>query len=577
MNHKRQNFLEGAIVLTTATLVVKVIGALFKIPLANILGGVGMSYFVSAYDIFTPIYSLTVTGLSVAVSRVVSEAAVSGGRDTLGHVLGAARRIFLLLGVLGSLLLALFARGFSSLINNPGSAAAIYAIVPAIFFSCVTAAYRGYCQGLSNMVPTAKSQVLEAVVKLTAGTALSFGVTRYLQQTFLATGEVLGHAAATPAQANLWIFQYSAAAAILGVTLSTAAGALYMHLYFKASGGKVIRPTQRRDRLQQRDIGRRLLSIAIPISLATLVVNLTSIIDLMSVMNCLKGAITRDSAAILSMYSGLIPPEVTLDVLPEYLYGSYSGLAFSLFNLIPSITAALGISAIPSVTASYLSGSRERLNETVGSILRITLMVALPAGLGLSVLSGPILTLLYPARTMEAAIITPVLRVMGISSILVAVTTPINSILQAIGRERLPLLALSMGAVVKLGTNFFLVSQPQINIQGVPYGTLFCYGLIILISSAVLIFGAGIRLPLFSIFVKPLFCAGLCAATAHYAYGFLFASHGNTLRVLVAIAAAALVYVLALLLTGTITKADAEMLPGGKKIVKTLEKMRFIR
>lgn len=577
MNHRRQSFLEGAIVLTTATLAVKVIGALFKIPLANILGGVGMSYFGSAYDIFNPIYSLTVTGLSIAVSRVVSEATVSGGRDTLGHVLGAARRLFFTLGVLGAVLLALVSRGFAGLINNPGSATAIYAIVPAIFFSCMTASYRGYYQGLSNMLPTAKSQVLEAVVKLVTGTALAFGVTRYLQNIYLRTGEVLGHAAQTPGEANLWIFQYSAAAAVLGVTISTAVGALYMAVYFRTHGGRVIRPERRSDRQQQKEIGRRLLSIAIPISLATLVVNLTSLIDLMSVMNCLRQAILQDADTLLTMYRGLIPPEVSLDVLPEYLYGSYSGLAFSLFNLIPSITAALGVSAIPAVTGAYVSGNRAQLNQTVGSILRITLIVALPAGLGLSVLSGPILNLLFPARAMEAAIIAPVLRVMGISAILVAVTTPINSILQAIGRERLPLLALSVGAVVKLVTNFSLVSHPEINIQGVPYGSLLCYAIIILISSAVLALGSGIRLPLFSTLIKPLFCAGLSAMAAYAVYSPVANRLGNTLGVGSAIGAAGLVYLLALILTKTITETDIEMLPVGEKIRKTLEKKRLIR
>lgn len=576
MEQKRQTFLEGALVLTAATLVVKVIGALFKIPLANILGGVGMSYFTSAYDIFAPLYSLAVSGLGVAVSRVVSEAVVSGGQATLGHVLGASRKLFLVLGFSGSVLLAVCSGGFSRLINNPGASVAIYAIVPAIFFSCVTAIYRGYYQGMSNMIPTARSRVLEAVVKLCAGTALSFGVTRYLQQRYLQTGMVMGIAAATPAEANLTIFQYSAAAAILGVTLSTAAGAWFMRRYFRLHGGTITRPTQRKERTLQRDIARRLLKIAIPISLATLVVNLTSLIDLMSVMNCLKSAIARDSQTILEMYRGLIPEAITTDILPEYLYGSYSGLAFSLFNLIPAITADLGISAIPVVTRSWISGNREQLSETISSILRITLMVALPAGLGISVLAGPILHFLYPARVMEATIITPVLRVMGISSILVAVTTPINSILQAIGRERIPLFALSLGAMVKLVTNFFFVSQPQLNIQGVPFGSLFCYGLIILISTISLARAGRVRLGIFTTFLKPLFCAVLSAGSAYCAYYLIFASYGNTLRLLGAVAFAVGIYLFMLLLTKTITKTDAQMLPGGEKIVKTLEKLHAI-
>ncbi|MEG0853448.1 MAG: oligosaccharide flippase family protein, partial [Angelakisella sp.] len=107
-----QTFLEGAVILTTATMIVKVIGALFKIPLANILGGVGMSYFVTAYDIFTPIYSLVVTGLGIAVSRMVSEYAAKGNRAGVESVLRASRRIFLTLGFLGAGILLAAAPAF---------------------------------------------------------------------------------------------------------------------------------------------------------------------------------------------------------------------------------------------------------------------------------------------------------------------------------------------------------------------------------------------------------------------------------------------------------------------------------
>ena len=116
--------------------------------------------------------------------------------------------------------------------------------------------------------------------------------------------------------------------------------------------------------------------------------------------------------------------------------------------LAPAITAALGVSALPAVTRAYAGGQDHRMEETVNSVLRIALMAALPAGLGLFALAGPILRFLYPARLMEAAIITPVLRVMGISTILVAVTTPINSVLQATGREKLTLGMMLAGAGV---------------------------------------------------------------------------------------------------------------------------------
>ncbi len=574
MRRRDQSFLEGAVVLTLSTLTVKVIGALFKIPLANILGGVGMSYFVSAYDIFTPIYSLTVTGLGVAASRLVSERAACAGPEGGEQVLRASRRLFLLLGLMGMGLLFLFARPFSRAINNPGAFLAICAIAPAVVFSCVSATYRGYFQGMTNMVPTAGSQVLESLTRLLAGTVLSYGTTLLLRERYLDTGEVLGRSFATLGEANLFIFRFSAAAAILGVTASTLVGAVYIRgRYRREAGG---RGPRRRQGSAAPGLAWELLRIAVPISLSTLVINLTSVIDLMSVMNCLKTAIVRDGAAIRLMYDGLIPAAVTDDLLPEYLYGSYSGLAFSLFNLAPAITAALGVSALPAVTRAYAGGQDHRMEETVNSVLRIALMAALPAGLGLFALAGPILRFLYPARLMEAAIITPVLRVMGISTILVAVTTPINSVLQATGREKLTLGMMLAGAGVKLATNFRLVSRPELNIQGVPYGSLLCYGLIVVVSLLCLRVVVGVRLHFVQVFCKPFFCAALCAGGAYSGYTLLFYRASPSLRLLMAIALGGGIYLFALLLTGAVLKSDLEMLHINEKIRKALAKLRLI-
>jgi len=178
---------------------------------------------------------------------------------------------------------------------------------------------------------------------------------------------------------------------------------------------------------------------------------------------------------------------------------------------------------------------------------------------------------------MEAAIITPVLRVMGVSTILVAAATPVNSVLQATGHEKLTLGVMLAGAAVKLATNWRLVSRPELNIQGVPYGTLFCYGLIILVSLGFLRFGAGIRLDLLRALAKPLFCALLCAGAAYSSYYLLFPPLSSSVRLLAAIAAGGGVYLAALLLTRTLMRSDLEMLPKNEKIKKTLEKHGLIR
>ncbi|MEG1777910.1 MAG: oligosaccharide flippase family protein, partial [Angelakisella sp.] len=318
-----QSFLEGAVILTSATILVKVIGAFFKIPLANILGGVGMSYFVTAYDIFTPIYSLTVTGLGIAVSRMVSEYSACGNRAGVEAVLRAAQRIFVTLGILGAAVLLAVAPHFVHIINNDAALFSVLAIVPAVLFSCISSIYRGYYQGLSNMLPTAMSQVLESVTRLIVGIAAAYVTARLMMAKYMASGQLFGLTFDGEKYAELFVMRFAAAGAIGGVTLSTAVGALYIRRRFLAehTDCRVQCPAQK-----QREIGKKLIAIAIPIALSTLVVNISALIDLTTVMNCLHTAIEKSGTAILSMYPKGIPSEISFDMLPEYLYGSYSGL-----------------------------------------------------------------------------------------------------------------------------------------------------------------------------------------------------------------------------------------------------------
>ena len=315
MEKGKQTILQGALILTASTMVVKVIGALFKIPLANILGGVGMSYFVSAYDVLIPIYSMTVTGLGVAVSRMVSE---YGGRgEEVGNILKTARLMFMGIGTLAAVLLFIGAGPLTKLIGNPAAALSVCCIAPSVLFSCLSSAYRGYFQGRQNMLPTARSQVVEAIVKLVAGILLAWFF--YSRLNDAAMAGTLGWPG-TMQEVQLRILQYSAAGAVLGVSLSTLCGLLFIRGQYRRN------VPERGGRFSSTD-AKKLWHVALPIALTSLCANLTTVIDLSSVMNCLKNAVEQGSEHILRMYTGCIPPEVTVEVLPEYLYGSYSGLS----------------------------------------------------------------------------------------------------------------------------------------------------------------------------------------------------------------------------------------------------------
>ena len=274
---QKQTFLQGAAVLAAATAIVKIIGAIYSIPLANIIGDEGFSYFNKAYQIYEVLLMISTTGLPVAMSRMISEAQALERHDQVRKIFSTALRVFLLLGVLGTGGMLLFARPLSLFVAKTADAQfAILCLAPAVLLICIIAAFRGFFQGQSNMMPTSVSQVFEALCKLVIGLGLAWLLLQ-------STGEL----------------SYSAGGAILGVTIGLVVSALYLGFcYRKASrnlptGGAV---SSTKDTLKQ------LLVIAIPITLGSAGLQIINLVDTVVYMNRLVGAVgfTAEQANELS-------------------------------------------------------------------------------------------------------------------------------------------------------------------------------------------------------------------------------------------------------------------------------------
>ena len=575
---KKQGFVEGALVLAMGTLIVKIIGVFFKMPLSNLLGGVGGSYFMAAYTIFNMIFSLAVTGFPVAISKMVSENIALGRYKDVKRVLRVALIIFSVSSVLFFLLMSLGAGPFSRLIKLEGARRSIIALSPAIIFTCLMSAYRGYYQGMQNMFPTAISQVIEAITKLCCGMLFAYATQKYAIGVFEKTGMVFGVPFSSKNAAMIEISTYSAASAILGITLSTFVGLIYVYLRHKIKGDGITKamlelsPEPRSKKLT----GYTMLSIAIPICLGAIAVNLTTFIDTVSVMSRLERAMAAGGDKIIAMFGELIPSNMPFEDIPSYLYGSYSMFSVSIFNLVPALTATIGISALPMISASHAKRNGREVRRGVSSVLRVTAILAIPAGLGISFLSEPITNLLYYARPQEAAIAAILLKTLGVASIFVAFTAPLNSMLQAIGKVTIPVKLMLIGGAVKLIINFIFVSIPSFNILAVSWGTLICYILIVLASLYILYKNIGDKFDLKGIFLKPGFCGILCGVSARLSYIWLTKLVPSRIMLFVAIAIGGIVYGISMILVKGIQKDDVLLLPKGEKIAKVLEKCSII-
>ena len=571
---KKQSFLQGALILSLAAVLTKVIGALFfKIPLKN-LNSTAYGYFEATYNVYVPIYTVCTAGFPTAVSRMVSESIALGRYRDVKTIFRVAFRVFLVTGLVGTLLMLGLSSFYPEFVNLPNTRLTMIVMAPAILFCCLVSAYRGVYEGARNMTPTAISQIVEAVGKLLFGLSLAAGALQLGQSRFAAGLPVYGRMAETAEQAVEFSLPYVAAGAMIGVTAGSFFALLYIMIRYRARGigftrtelgGAPPSPSSRR-------MFRSLLRVAIPVALGTLATQLTNMIDVVSLQKCLAIVMERSGDIVEGMYAAQIAADGTTDVL-GFLTGN-RGAVVTFTNLVPNVTLTFGISALPLITSAWALRDKRKLKSTVSLVLRITMLVATPCGIGLAVLARPIMRMVYDDVTAQVA--GPMLEVMGIAVIFICLVAPINAMLQAVGRADIPAKIVLVGGAVKLLLNTTLVLNPYINIMGSAYSTLACYVVMVVLSLIALLRVVRVRLKWRGIFLKPLFSGVLCGVAAWAANGLLARIMPGTVATILAILIAGIVYVLLLLLLGAFTREDILMLPKGQKIAQILEKRGWI-
>ncbi|MEE1066166.1 MAG: polysaccharide biosynthesis protein [Acutalibacteraceae bacterium] len=585
---KSQSLLNGAFVLVVATVLVKVIGALFKIPLSMLIGEVGRGYFNTAYEIYTPLYSISMAGLPIAVSRMVAKERSLGNYRDVRLIRRVATRIFLITGAVGTVLMFIIAYPYTKyVVGYTENIYCILAIAPSIFFCCCMSTFRGYYEGMQNMMPTAISQVIEAISKLFIGLGVTYVFLSVQLKRFENGQTVMGTVYENKADALAALYPYAAATAVLGVTIGTVLGFIFLAIRHKLRGDGITKSdlmnSPKPD--DSKNVAKILIRTALPMAVGSLILNVTNLIDSATIQNRLAYAVEKAPEVIKGIYSEFLIKEGIADgQIVKYLYGVY-GETLDFKNLVPTITMTLGISAIPIISAAWAKHQSKTIKTTVESVIRVTMLISLPVGFGLAAVSYNLLNMFYGASA--ATIGSPILTVYGISVFLFAVSSPITNMLQALGRTDIPLKSLCVGAVVKIILNYILIGNPQINVNGAPIGSIACYVIVVGINLFSIIKISGVKINLASVFIKPFACAAISGVTA-FATVKVFSTvlanlgeadsmlNGNSVALVIAVAAAVLVYVLALLFLKALSRDDLEMIPKGEKIAKKLEKFGFL-
>ena len=535
---QKSTFFGGAAILAVGIAIVKLIGALYKIPLGNILDDEGFGHFNNAYVIYNLLLMVSTAGLPVALSKSISEASTLGRRNQVHRIFNVALVTFFVLGTISFAVMFALAQPLADLQGDGAAVQAVRAIAPACFFVCVLSTFRGYAQGHGNMVPTAVSQIIEALGKLIIGLALSW---------------VLVRAGASSADA--------AAGAIFGVTCGAGICLIYLiveHVHRRRS--EPGRPTDVPE--PPGTILKRLLVIAVPITLCASVTPITSWLDTAQVQNILRDVMNAQPAQWYEAQK-LLDPDVVDPVVAAY--GAYQK-AITIYNLPSSFMVAITASVIPAISACRARRDYQGAGRIAESSMRMGMLLALPAGVGLAVLSSPIMYLLYADS--DHAIADPSMMILGIASIFVCVMLVCNSVLQASGFVNLPIFIMIAGCAAKLIVNNFMVRQ--MGAVGAAVGTLVCY-VIVAVLELLLIKRVIPAPPRYTqVFAKPMVAAGVMGMAVWAAYGLVSRLFGNTLSTLIAIAAGVAVYAVLVVVLKAISREDLALMPKGDKIAKLL-------
>ena len=526
---KKQNFMHGAAILTIGVMIMKVLGAIYKVPLANILGDYGYGLFLATYNVYNIFFTLSTAGLPVALSRLIAEADANGLEVRKEKTFRTAIGTFAVIGILFSSIM-FFGNGWlaESYLRKPDAALSVRAMAPAIFLVCLVSAYRGYCQGNGNMIPTTVDEVLEVLFKVISGLIIA--------------GLLVKAGYDLPVASS---------GAILGVSIGSVVSLGYM-LFYKKKHYPAVRDRSGKTESTGQII-MDILRIGIPISLGA---------SIMAILSSLDPGIceSRLAAAGFSKYDAGV------------LYGVYAKVQ-TLFNLPAAFMTPLTIAIVPAVAGAMAIGKKAEAEKTSEDAMRIASVISMPMGVGLSVLSYPIVNVLYPNSNAAGP---GLLSIMGIASFFICLVLMENAILQASGKEKLPMVALISGSLLKILINWIIIPIPTVNIYGAPIGTLFGYCCMAVLDYIFIRKALGENPHLGKVLGRPLFCSVLMGASAFGVYSLCSRLIGTagTLKMFVsmalAVVAGVIIYAVAVIRSRAITNEDMKLIPGGEKLGRLL-------
>ncbi len=546
-----KSFVKGAAILGAAGLVVKILGAVFRIPLGNMVSESSMAYYQPAYYIYTFFIVIATSGLPVAISRMVSARTVVQDYKGAHHAFRVARNLMLAVGAVSFVILFFGAGPLSSLMHAPNARFPLMVIAPAILLVPLMSSYRGYFQGTQNMKPTAVSQVVEQLFRVVFGLGLAYFL-------YNSSEDFMAWAGDNPTTAS---DVKGAMGAVSGATIGSLAGlGIILFIYLASRKAIYHRMRLHPDTVEESssDLIKQILIIAVPITIGAAV---------MPIMNMVEVPIINSRL----LDCGFSTEEA------DVLYGTLSGYVTSLINLPQAVTMAIGVSLVPMITAVYTTRDRESLayNAILGG--RLAMLIGAPCAVGLAVLAKPIMLLLYPAKPQVAESSASCLIILGIGVIFLALVQTMTAILQGVSRQMIPVRNLAIVIVIKIILTYILVGIPELNILGAALATTIAYFVAAVLDILSAQKYTGVIFPAGLTYLRPMAASLVMGGAAWGVHRVLMllsdSLKWNAVATLLAILVAVAVYAVMLFVTRSLTRDDLEHLPKGDKLAALYDRI----
>lgn len=536
-------------VLAVASIISRVIGLIYRLPLTAIIGKEGNNYYGTAYEIYNTILLISSYSIPLAVSKLVATRMAQGQAKNAWKVLKGAL-IFASISGGSFALIVWFGADFftSKLLATPLASIALRVLAPVIFLVAIAGVLRGFFQGLNSMVPTAISQIMEQIANAIISVVAAWMLFAYGQK----VGAVLGDSK-----------EYAAAWGAAGGTLGTAIGAvvslaflIFVLMVYRRRFHKKMRHDHTTSSDSYGSIMWLLLTTIIPVLLSTTLYNISSIIDQSIFKN-------------FALFQGYKRHAV------DIWWGVYSGQYRVIINVPISIASAMASSSVPALITAYKGGDMDLVRSRIHSATRFIMVIAFPCTVGIFVLAQPIQMLLFHDTDPTSGYM---LMVGAVSVLFYSLSTLSNGLLQGIDKLNIPVKNAAVSLVAQAGFLLAAMKFFKLNIYAVILANAFYALMMCVLNGHAVKKYSGTRQDIKSTYLIPFIGSVIMGIVAFLAYTLVhMLTRSNPIATIIAVLVAIVVYYVVMLLLGGITRAELSRIPKGDKLIKLAEKTHLLK